>query len=171
MPLYEFYCGPCHTVFTFRSLRVDTATTPECPVCGVTLTREVSPFAHITRGGREESVPDDSGALDRMDDVLAKMGDRVQALDDDDADPREAVKVMREMAAAGGLGFKREVREALDRIEAGEDPEKVEEEFREVFETDNPFAEPEDGEQSGGAAGGWWRKLRGPRRDPKWYDM
>jgi len=171
MPLYEFYCGPCHTVFTFRSLRVDTVTMPDCPVCGGLLTREVSAFSHITRNGREASAPDDSDAVDRMEEVMAKMGDRVQTFDDDDADPREAVKVMREMAAAGGLGFKREVCEALDRIEAGEAPEKVEEEFREVFETDNPFTEPEDGEQSGGAAVGWWRKLRSPRRDTKWYDM
>lgn len=171
MPLYEFYCGPCHTVFTFRSLKVDTVTKPACPVCGGPLEREVSVFAHITRGGREVSAPDDSGAVGRMEGVLEEMGERVRALDDADADPREAVKVMREMAAAGGLGFKPEVRAALDRIEAGDDPERVEEEFREVFEADNPFADEDDEERGGGAAAGWWRKLRGPRRDPQWHDM
>ncbi|MDD4103380.1 MAG: zinc ribbon domain-containing protein [Kiritimatiellae bacterium] len=171
MPLYEFYCSPCHTVFTFRSLRVDTVTVPDCPVCGGPLAREVSVFAHITRGRVEGAAPDGSGAVDRMEEVMARMGERVQALDDENADPREAVKVMREMAAAGGLGFRPEVCEALDRIEAGDDPEKVEEEFREVFETDNPFAEDGDEERGDVAVGGWWRKLHGPRRDPEWHEM
>lgn len=171
MPLYEFYCGVCHTVFTFRSLKVDTVTKPDCPVCGGPLAREVSVFAHITHGGNEDTAPDEIGAVDRMEEVMERMGDRVRALDEADADPREAVKVMREMAAAGGMGFKSEVCEALDRIEAGDDPERVEEEFREVFETDNPFADGYDEERGGGAAAGWWRRLRGPRRDPRWYDM
>ncbi len=171
MPLYEFYCGACHTVFTFRSVKVDTETTPACPACGGALTREVSVFSHIMRGSSEAVAPDDSGAVGRMEEVMEKMGERVMALDDADADPREAVKVMREMAAAGGLGFKPEVRAALDRIEAGDDPEQVEEEFREVFDIDNPFVEDDGDERGVGEVGDWWRKRRGPRRDPRWYDM
>jgi hypothetical protein len=104
-----------------------------------------------------------------MDTVMAQMGERIQALDDEDADPREAVKTMREMAAAGGLNFNQEVREAMARIEAGEDPEKIDAEFSEVFASDNPFAESED--ESGRRMTDFWRRLRGPRRDPKWYDM
>jgi len=169
MPLYEFYCEPCHTVFTFRSMRVDTTTVPKCPVCGTTLKREVSSFAHMVRGASAPDTAEDGDAALRMDEMAARMGDRLQGLGDEDADPREAVKVMREMADAGGLNFKAEVREAMARIEAGEDPERIDEEFAEVFETENPFAEAED--ESGGRLSSLWRHLRGPRRDPKWYDM
>lgn len=169
MPLYEFYCEPCHTIFTFRSPRVDTATVPACPACGARLQREVSAFAHIVRGKSAPDTATDGEAASRMDEVLERMGERVQALDDEDADPREAVKVMKEMAAAGGLAFNNEVQEAMARIEAGEDPERIDEEFKEVFDTENPFAES-DGE-AGGRLSELWRRMCGPRRDPKWYDM
>ena len=102
-----------------------------------------------------------------MDQVMAQMGDRMHALEDDTADPREAVKVMRELASAGGLHFNKEVQEAMGRIEAGEDPEKIDETFKEVFDAENPFEEGE--QQQGGVP--WLRRLRGPDRDPKWYDM
>ena len=172
MPLYEFYCEPCHTVFTFRSPRVDTVTVPACPQCGEKLKREVSSFAHIVRGEMHEAPESDApgeDAADRMDRVLSQMGERMQALEDDDADPREAVKVMKELAAAGGMRFNKEVREAMARIEAGEDPEKIDEEFSEVFDAENPFADGED--DLGQAGAGWLRRLRGPKRDPKWYDL
>ena len=169
MPLYEFYCEPCHTVFTFRSLRVDTGTVPPCPVCGKSLVREVSVFAHHVKGKNSVERADDGEAVNRMDQVMAQMGDRMQALEDDDADPRDAVKVMRELASAGGMTFNKEVQEAMSRIEAGENPEKIDETFSEVFDTDNPFEDPD------GATGketlARWRRLRGPRRDPKWYDL
>jgi len=169
MPLYEFYCEPCHTIYTFRFPRVDTSTVPPCPVCGAELAREVSSFAHIVKGKNSSDPMEGCESASRMGQVLAQMGERLQSLDDDDADPREAVKVMKELASAGGMNFKKEVREAMARIEAGEDPERIDEEFSEVFETDNPFA---DGESESGAKSlNWWRRLRGPRRDPKWYDL
>ena len=174
MPLYEFYCEPCHTVFTFRSVRVDTATVPPCPKCRKKLKREVSKCAHIIAGASKEEGTGDFSDADvneaRMEEAASRLGDRLGALEDDDADPREAVRVMRELADAGGLRFNKEVREAMARIEAGEDPEKIDEEFSEVFDTDNPF---ENGAAEGGTTTGrsWLRSLRSPARDPKWYDM
>jgi hypothetical protein len=103
-----------------------------------------------------------------MEEIMARMGDRIQALDDDDADPREAVKVMREMAEAGGLHFDKDVREAMARIEAGEDPEKIDEAFSEVFNRENPFTDTLPSES---APSRILRYLRAPRRDPKWYDL
>jgi len=168
MPLYEFYCQPCHMLFTFHSHRVDTATLPACPKCGKTLKREVSPFAHIVRGAVTEGGAEEGGAS-RMDLVAAQLGERLQALDDDDADPRDAVRVMKELASAGGVRFNKEVQEAMARIEAGEDPEKIDEEFREVFDSENPFSGEESAEGTSGVS--LSRLLRAPKRDPKWYDL
>ena len=182
MPLYEFYCEPCHTVFTFRAMRVDTAARPACPVCNAPLSREISTFAHIVRNGTatasgrddDNTAPQgiDDTAARRMEEVMARMGDRIQALDDDDADPRDTVRVMREMAEASGLHFDKDVKEAMARIEAGEDPEKIDEAFAEVFERENPFADVPEGTRTGNAlTARTLRYLRAPRRDSKWYDL
>ncbi|HNX35982.1 MAG TPA: zinc ribbon domain-containing protein [Kiritimatiellia bacterium] len=171
MPLYEFYCEPCHTVFTFRSARVDTVTLPSCPRCGKALRREVSPFAHIVRGAVTEPgcEPLPGEGVSRIEEAAARLGERLQALEDDGADPADAVRTMKELAAAEGLHFNKEVREAMARIEAGEDPEKIDGEFSEVFDTVNPFADGDGEEQKRGTA--WLRRLRGPAHDPKWYDL
>ncbi len=172
MPLYEFYCGPCHTVFTFRSPRVDTVTVPACPRCGQALAREVSCFAPVVRGlareGAETGSAEDE-VSDRMERVLSQMGERMQALEDEDADPRDAVTVMKELASAEGLHFNKEVREVMARIEAGEDPEKIDEEFSDVFNTENPFADEVDDEGKIGVR--WLRHRHAPRRDPTWHEL
>jgi len=168
MPLYEFYCQACHMIFTFRFKQVDTASIPLCPECGEKLKREVSAFAHIIRGKSDAGMNADNGAIDRMDGVIAEMGERMQALEDDDGDPREAVSVLRAMAEAGGVQFKPDVMEAMARIDAGEDPDRIDEMFGEVFDTENPFSEIED--DSGKRDISWWRRLHEPQRDPEWHD-
>lgn len=174
MPLYEFYCKNCHTVYTFRSQRVDTVTVPECPDCGGKLSRQVSSFSHIVKSGDRE----DLGGFDRdeisqaeQEELISKMGRRLDAMNDDDADPAEAVKVMREMAEQGGLRFNADVREAMARIEAGVDPEKIDEQFKEVFDLENPFESDSGTKAAKNAAQEFLRRLCPPRRDPKWYDM
>jgi len=167
MPLYEFYCEPCHTVFTFRAMRVDTQACPLCPVCNARLSREISTFAPIVCGNTPQAV--DDTAARRMEEVMARMGERIEALDDDGADPREAVKVMREMAAAGGLHFDKNVKEAMARIEAGEDPAKTDEAFAEVFDRENPFSDAPQG--SCAVRRHPLRYLRAPRRNPAWHDL
>lgn len=171
MPLYEFYCEPCHTVYTFRSTKVNTSSVPPCPVCGAALKREVSPFAHTVGGTSPAGTDSDELAQAKEEDLIAKMSDRMEGLDSDDADPSQAVKTMREMAKTGGLKFNKDVEEAFQRIESGEDPEKIDEEFKEVFdETHNPF----DDKQEGAIPlkpSELWRRLHAPRHDPKWYDM
>lgn len=172
MPLYEFYCEPCHTIYTFRSAKVDTSTVPACPVCGAQLKREVSPFAHIVNGGTSPTgIDSDEIANAKEEDIIAKMSNRMDEMDGDDEDPSRAVKTMREMAKAGGLKFNKDVEEAFSRIEAGEDPEKIDEEFKEVFDdTHNPFDDSK-GDTLKIKPSELWRRLHAPRRDPKWYDL
>ncbi|MBO7654427.1 MAG: zinc ribbon domain-containing protein [Kiritimatiellae bacterium] len=175
MPLYEFYCQPCHTIFTFRSPVVDTVTVPACPQCGAPLARQVSPFSHSVKGKTADSAEGNGADPDEMafagrEDLIARMGDRLEALSADDADPAEAVRVMREMAEAGGLTFNADVREAMARIEAGEDPEAIDEQFAEVFDSHDPFVTDEQGHPTF-KPGEWLRRIKPPRRDPKWYDM
>jgi len=58
MPVYEFYCEHCHTVFSFFSSKINTKKTPECPKCdNPKLARQLSRFA--VTGRAKESGNDD----------------------------------------------------------------------------------------------------------------
>ena len=70
----------------------------------------------------------------------------------DENDPKQGAQLMRRLFSATGMPIQGGMAEALKRMEAGEDPEKIEEEMGDVLEQD-PF---------GGLLGG----EGGPRRDP-----
>ena len=63
MPIYEFYCETCNTVFNFFSRGVDTTKIPDCPKCRRALRRQMSLFAKVTRG-KEEPAEDGMPPLD-----------------------------------------------------------------------------------------------------------
>jgi putative FmdB family regulatory protein len=177
MPIYEFYCEPCHTIFSFFSKRVNTSATPPCPRCATALQRQVSAFAHLRGGGGGEGAAP-TGADDgippmdeaRMEQAVASMGDEIEKLGDD-SDPREAAHLMRRFAQASGMKFNDTVQEALSRMAAGEDPEAVEAEFGDALESDNPFASDADGGAAKAAQLKRLLRAAGPRRDPKLYDL
>jgi putative FmdB family regulatory protein len=174
MPIYEFYCEPCHTIFNFLSKRVNTTATPPCPTCAKALSRQVSSFAHlrggtkIADGGADDGTPPVDEA--RMEQAMASMGAEIDGLGDD-TDPRQAAALMRRFAQTSGMKFNGTVEEALSRMASGEDPEAVEAEFGEALESANPFAADADG---GAAKTDQLKRLlraAGPRRDPKLYDL
>ena len=86
MPIYEFYCTDCHTVFNFLSRTPNTKKRPSCPRCGrARLKRRVSRFA-ISKG-REE--PEAAGDLpegfdeQRLERAMAAMADEVEHVDEE----------------------------------------------------------------------------------------
>ncbi len=63
MPIYEFFCEQCNTVYNFFSRTVNTEKIPFCPTCKtVPLKRQMSVFAKITPG-REEPAGEDMPLL------------------------------------------------------------------------------------------------------------
>jgi len=51
MPIYEFYCRQCHTIYSFLSRSVNTARVPVCPTGPRhRLQRQVSGFAVVSGG-------------------------------------------------------------------------------------------------------------------------
>ncbi len=133
MPIYEFYCPDCHVLLSFLSRRVDTSRRPACPRCGrPRLERRPSSFA-ISRGRREEpegaspGVPDlDDARLER---AMESMAGELESLDDDD--PRQAARAMRRLYETAGLPLDAATSDALRRMESGEDPESIDEDFDE----------------------------------------
>ena len=149
MPIYEFYCSSCHTVFNFLSRRINTDGTPGCPKCGKATARKPSTFA-MSRN-RPEAKPGEGGPTpggDMMDpfanmdesqleSAMESLASEADGIDEND--PRQAANVMRKLFDATGMPLGGGMQEALKRMESGEDPEKIEEDMGELLEAD-PFA-------------------------------
>jgi len=159
MPIYEFACPKCRKIFSFLSKRVNPDRLPVCPKCGnKKLTKEMSRFA-MTRGLSESGLSDEgAGPMPDMNDprierAMAEMERDLGNLDENN--PKHMAHMMRKMKEILPSGtMPKELDVAIKRLEAGEDPEKIEEDMGEVF-----------GELMGGDGGGG-----GYARDEGLYD-
>jgi len=167
MPIYEFYCVTCNTVYSFLSRKVSPSNGPDCPTCGrKKLSRQISSFAAPGRAkepgeGGGDDLPIDEARMERAMESLAGEAERI-----DENDPRQAARLMRKFSDMTGLEFKPEMKSMIERMEAGEDPEKLEAEMGDGMDQEDPFILPEKGEK-GGRRGA----RPAPRRDPKLYEM
>jgi putative FmdB family regulatory protein len=178
MPIYEFYCRRCHRVYSFLSRAVDTDKTPPCPRCeSAEMTRRASAFA-ISKGRKEEPKPEVPPGPDvdeaRLERAMEAMAGELESIDEND--PKQGARLMRKLFSATGMPVGTGMEEALRRMEAGEDPERIEEQMGDVFEGD-PF-----GGLLGGEAGekptadeartaARFRRLLPPSHDPELYEM
>lgn len=174
MPVYEFYCRDCHTIFNFFSRRVDTATQPDCPRCGRhALTRHASLFA-ISKGRaeNEEGEPDLPPGMDedKMMQALASMSGELEGIDE--SNPKEAARVMKRLFEASGMRIGDGMAEMLKRMEAGEDPDQIEAEMGDVLEDEDPFAQGPAARQGPAASlAALRRELLPPALDDNWYPL
>ncbi len=139
MPIYEFYCRDCHTIFNFFSASVNTKKRPLCPKCRrIELDRRMSVFANLKNRGTDDemSLPDfDESKMEKALGLLEKEMGHV-----DENDPRQAARLMRKLTDMTGLDMGSGMEEAIHRMEAGEDPEKIEAEMGDLLEGDEPFS-------------------------------
>jgi len=140
VPIYEFVCRDCNTVYQFFSKRVDPQNTPPCPkhpghsplermmsrfalgraAGGGDSGRDQEPGGAMGGSGGEE--PGDPHMEARMMDLMARM----ESIDETDG--RAMGRMMRELAGITGEGVDDPaMQETIRRLESGEDPEKVEE--------------------------------------------
>jgi len=160
MPIYEFACPKCRKIFSFLSKRINPDRLPVCPKCGnKNLEKQMSRFA-MTRGLAEaEAGEGDEGPMPVMDDprierAMAEMEREMGQLDENN--PKHMAHIMRKMKEILPPGsMPKELDVAIKRLEAGEDPEKIEEDMGDVF-----------GEFMGGEGGG----ASGYARDEGLYD-
>ncbi len=118
MPIYEFYCRDCNTIFSFFSRAVNTSKRPKCPRCRKrTLDRQVSRFAAVGRagkGGEEADLPVDETRMER---AMESLAAEAEGMNEDD--PRQAARLMRRMGDMTGMQFGAGMEEAIHRMEAG----------------------------------------------------
>lgn len=141
MPIYEFYCYKCNTVYSFFSRSVNTDKIPNCPKCKrIKLKRQMSVFARIRHGGQdgpedENGMPPlDEAAMEKAMSMLASEADHIN-----EDDPRQAANLMRKLTEATGMNLGPAMEEALRRMEKGEDPEQIEAEMGDLLEGEEPF--------------------------------
>lgn len=165
MPIYEFACPKCRRIFSFLSKRVNPAHSPTCPKCGRRkLSKEVSRFAMLKGvadpAAKPDADPGDQSGMPNLDDprverAMAEMESAMEHLDENN--PKHMAIMMRKMKDMMPPGsMPKDLDVAIKRLEAGEDPEKIEQDMGELF-----------GEMMGGAEGGGGG---GYSRDPGLYD-
>lgn len=169
MPIYEFYSPDTNRIYSFlaRSLSLRDAV-PSCPDDPkARMERMVSQFA-VTGKAKEASAEPGPEMMDAgMEQVLARMEREMSTLNPDNPDPRQLGRMMRQMAEATGQKVPEGMREMIMRLERGEDPEKLEQEYGDNLED---FAEGEEGAM--GLEKTLARIRRGvPSRDPQLYEM
>jgi putative FmdB family regulatory protein len=139
MPIYEFFCDDCNTVFNFFTSRPNTEKRPNCPKCGkADLQKLMSAFATI--GKAKESDGDDPLAgLDeaKMEQAMAGLMREAEHLNQDD--PRQMANLMRKFADKTGISLGGQMEEAIARMEAGDDPDQIEREMGDLMESEAPL--------------------------------
>ena len=173
MPIYEFYCPDNHRIYSFfaRSLAYSDRT-PRCPDgAKLRMERMISKFAITGRAKEKPEMPAGADLDDpRMESMMAEMEREFGGMDSENPDPKMLARMMRKMTALSGEKVSGEVDEMIRRMEAGEDPEKLDEEFGDAMENFDPMgggADSAEGEKLKARL----RALRQPRRDPKLYEM
>jgi putative FmdB family regulatory protein len=158
MPIYEYACPQCRVIFNFFSQRINPDRSPACPKCGnKKMAKQISRFA-MTRGlkepaaktqgeGGEPPMPDFDDP--RMERAMMEMERDMEHLDENN--PRHMAHMMRKMKDLMPPGaVPKELDVAIKRLEAGEDPEKIEEDMGDVL---GDFMGGEEGGPGGGGGG------------------
>ena len=116
MPIYEYTCHDCkrRVSLLWRSFTDAQEREAVCPRCGgKNLTRLISRVAVV----RSESSRLDATADDFSPDAMPDI---------DENDPKSLARFMRKMADETGEDLGDEFEEVVGRLEAGEDPESIE---------------------------------------------
>jgi len=155
MPIYEFACPKCRKIFSFLSKRVNSDRLPVCPQCGnKKMSKQVSRFA-MSRKLKEPAAKtdaEDGGPptpdLDdpRMARAMVEMERDMEHLDENN--PKHMAHMMKKMKDLMPPGsMPKELDVAIKRLEAGEDPEKIEADMGDLL---GDFMGGEEGGPGGG---------------------
>ncbi len=164
MPIYEFYCRDCHTIFNFFSKTINTRKRPDCPQCKkIRLTRQMSSFAVTGRAVEEDQMADLPFDESKMEKAMGLLASQAESMDEND--PRQAADLVRKLTDMTGMELGPGMQEALTRMESGEDPDKIEAEMGDLLETEDPFTLAARKTRRGSA------KRPEPLRDETLYDL
>jgi putative FmdB family regulatory protein len=146
MPIYEYYCRRCNTIFSFFSAAVNTTARPDCPRCQATgLERRPSTFATLKGSGSGDAEDDLEAPFDQLDEhrlegAMATLIDEMERAGDSE-DPRQMSRLLRRFGEMTGLEPGPRMEEALRRLDAGEDVDSIESDMSDGLGDDDSFEE------------------------------
>ena len=162
MPIYEFYCAECHMIFNFFSKSINTKKKPTCPKCGkLKLDRRISVFSTPKYSSEDKGLPWPDLDESKVEKAMGLLEKEIGQVDEND--PRQTANLMRKLSDMTGLDLGAGMEEAFQRMEAGEDPEKIEADMGEVLDADDLFALKKNLIKES--------KKQAPRVDEKLYDL
>jgi len=163
MPIYEFYCPRCNTIYNFFSRSINTTARPRCPGCRQErLTRQMSAFAVTGRAKGSEDADDLPIDEHKMEQAMQSLAREAEHINEDD--PRQAAALMRKLSRMTGMELGAGMDEAVRRMERGEDPEAVEAAMGDLLESEEPFVLP--ARKRGGRS-----RRPPPRHDETLYEL
>jgi putative FmdB family regulatory protein len=114
MPIYEYRCHDCRRRVSvwWRTFSEAETDTPRCPRCG---------------GERLDRLVSKVRVIRSEESRLEDLADPTSLGDLDEEDPRSIARWMRKMSHEAGEDMGPEFEEVVDRLEAGESPEDMEE--------------------------------------------
>lgn len=172
MPIYEFYCPPCHTVYSFLSRRMQVPGNATCPKCGCKkLEKKVSRFA-ISKGLVENAASGDADPFANLDESKLEelMSEMAPSMQDDSSqeDPKQMARLMKRMFELTGSEPTGAMLEAMKRMEAGEDPDAIDEDLGSAIdEQPDPFSPASSTSKRSSLR----RILQAPNIDPELYEL
>lgn len=170
MPIYEFYSPDTNKVYSFfaRGLMADDAV-PRCPDDSAASMRKViSGFSVIGRA-KESNEADPDMDDPRLDAAMAELEREMSGIDEENPDPRQMGQLMRKMSEMTGEKLPGVMEDMVRRLEAGEDPQKLEDEYGDMEELED-FGIADDGEDTLSPKS-MLRRLRVPVKDPVLYEL
>lgn len=164
MPIYEFYSPDTHKIYSFLARSFSQGSSvPRCPDDPkARMERLVSRFAVTGHAKDPADAPDP-----RMEGLMAEMESEMAGIDENNPDPRQLGRLMRKMTEATGQKVPAGMEHMLRRLESGEDPEALEEEFGDAMDQ---LGEGEFGGAAEALRAAKSRRAR-PTRDPELYEM
>jgi putative FmdB family regulatory protein len=163
MPIYEFFCRDCNTIFNFLSRRINTSKIPDCPKCGGAMKKMLSSFATVGRAKEphDEGLPPGFDET-RMESALGELSREAEKMNEED--PRAMARLMRRFSEKTGLVLNENMEKALSRLEAGEDPDSIEKEMGDLLEGEDTL--PFEFKQAKGGT-----RSKPPTHDETLYEM
>lgn len=163
MPIYEYACPKCRVIFNFLSKRINPDRLPVCPKCGnKKMAKQMSRFA-MTKGLKEpaakpEGMEGDEPMPDmddpRVERAMSELERDMEHMDENN--PKHMAHMMKKMKDIMPPGsVPKELDIAIRRLEAGEDPEKIEEDMGDVL--GDFMGGPDEEGGMGGGGGGYTR--------------
>lgn len=185
MPIYEYYCPDNNRIYQFFAKTLAQGdTVPKCPDnASFRMVKMVSGFAiggatkkstgetpaagddpAAPASGAAPGTPGGEGMDDpKMEAAFSQLEREMDSIDEND--PRAMGRMMRRMSELTGEKLEGEMEEMVRKLEEGEDPDKLEEQFGDALGEGGP---EDDGMGGMGAMGGFGGRT--PSRDPHLYD-